>query len=174
MSGIGDILQLLLSALLVVALLFGVRLERKLKALREGQAKFVSAVAELDQAARRTEAGLAQLREAADEAHDGLHDRILKARELKQALEALIARAERVRDAAPAAAPLQVEAAPARAIGSDRVRAAFAAVTEARAQAAARPLPPVDGRPVPVPPTPRPAPRRFDEDLFEPASGDRR
>lgn len=175
MSSVGLVMDILLGGLIVVALLFGIRLDRKLKALREGQAAFAGAVAELNQAAARAEGGLAQLREATDEAHDSLHDRILKARELKQSLETLIARAERLRDSAPAAAaPVVADAPPARPIGADRMRAAFAAVTEARAQAAARPLPPVDGRPVPVPPTPRPAPKRFDEDLFEPVSGDRR
>lgn len=176
MSSIGLIMDVLLGVLLVAALLFGFRLERKLKALREGQATFVGAVADLDMAARRAEAGLASLREATDEAHDSLHDRILKARELKLALEGLIDRAERVRAMPAAVAPAAPAAPPL--VGSDRVRAAFAAVTEARAAAAAQPLPSYEGRPVPVSPIPTPvrpaaAPRRFDDDLFE-SAGDRR
>lgn len=142
MSIIGVGLDLLLGVLLVVALVFGVRLERKLKALRQGQESFAQAVRELDGAARRAEAGLANLREAADEAHDSLHDRILKARELKQQLDAQIARAERT-------------PAPASRIEPERPRPTLASPVAAMAAAV---------------PARAPA-RRFDEDLFV-ASGD--
>jgi len=98
-------LDLLLAMLLIAALAYGVRLERRLKALREGHAVFAQAVRELDQSVLRAEAGLDQLRRAGEEARDGLHDRILKAREIKAELERLINRAERVRLPQPAAAP---------------------------------------------------------------------
>jgi hypothetical protein len=98
-------LDLLLATLLVAALAYGVRLERRLKALREGQAAFAQSVRELDQSVLRAEAGLDQLRRAGEEARDGLHDRILKAREVKTELERMINRAERVRPAQPSAAP---------------------------------------------------------------------
>jgi len=152
MSAIGLIMDLLLGGLLVAALVFGWRLERKLKALRQGQESFAQAVRELDGAARRAEAGLAHLREATDEAHDSLHDRILKARELKQQLDAQIARAERT----PAPRPEPV-AAPAMA-----------------APAVERPRPAAFAAPIAQPkPESRVAARRFDEELFE-SAGDRR
>src|SRR5690606_30758291 len=112
----GMILDGVLMLLLVAALGYGVRLERKLTTLREGQQAFASAVGELNAAAGRAEAALASLRASGQET-DLLHDRIIKAREVKAQLEALIARgpvsapaaAEPVR-AAPAPAPVQTPA----------------------------------------------------------------
>ncbi len=105
----GMILDGVLMLLLVAALGYGVRLERKLTALREGQQAFASAVTELNAAAGRAEAALASLRASGQET-DLLHDRIIKAREVKAQLEALIARgpavAERPREVAPAQPPL--------------------------------------------------------------------
>ena len=110
----GMILDGVLMLLLVAALGYGVRLERKLTALREGQQAFASAVTDLNAAAGRAENALASLRASGQET-DLLHDRIIKAREVKAQLEALIARGpvaaapaavvEPVRVAAPAAAP---------------------------------------------------------------------
>jgi len=144
MSIIGIGMDLLLGVLLVVAIAFGVRLEKKLKALRQGQESFAQAVRELDAAARRAEAGLAGLREATDEVHDSLHDRILKARELKQQLDVQIAKAERT--PAPVAAP-----------------AAIPPLERPRPAAFPQSKPAVD----------RVLARRFDEDLFE-SAGDPR
>ena len=76
----GMILDGALMLLLVAALGYGVRLERKLTALREGQQLFASAVTELNDAAGRAEAALATLRSSGHET-DLLHDRIIKARE---------------------------------------------------------------------------------------------
>ena len=95
----GMILDGVLMLLLVAALGYGVRLEKKLGALRAGQQAFASAVTELNAAAGRAEAALASLRASGQET-DLLHDRIIKAREVKAQLETLIARAP-----APAAAP---------------------------------------------------------------------
>lgn len=95
----GMILDGILMLLLVAALGYGVRLEKKLSALRAGQQAFASAVTELNAAAGRAEAALASLRASGQET-DLLHDRIVKAREVKAQLEALIARAP-----APTAAP---------------------------------------------------------------------
>lgn len=108
----GMILDGVLMLLLVAALGYGVRLERKLSALREGQQAFASAVTDLNAAAGRAEAALASLRASGQET-DLLHDRIIKAREVKAQLEALIARGP-APVAAPAADPVR-EAAPARA-----------------------------------------------------------
>ena len=96
----GMILDGVLMLLLVAALGYGVRLERKLTALRQGQQAFASAVTELNAAAGRAEAALASLRASGQET-DLLHDRIIKARELKAQLEALIARGPAVAPAAP-------------------------------------------------------------------------
>ena len=88
----GIILDAVLMLLLVVAIGYGVRLERKLVSLRAGQLAFAGAVTELNTAAGRAEAALASLRASGQET-DLLHDRILKARAIKQELEVLIARA---------------------------------------------------------------------------------
>ncbi|MGZ6013180.1 MAG: hypothetical protein ACXWK0_15160 [Caulobacteraceae bacterium] len=55
-------LNLILGMLLCCALVLGVRLERKLRDLRDSHADFAKAVSELDQAAGRTESSLATLR----------------------------------------------------------------------------------------------------------------
>ncbi len=99
----------LLAVLLVAALMYGRRLEQRLKALRDSQATFAQAVRTLDTSAARAEAGLETLRKATEEAEDTLQDRIVRARELKADLEKLITRAEGARTAAAAARPTQVE-----------------------------------------------------------------
>jgi hypothetical protein len=102
MSPIALAMNLVLAVLLVSALGFGVRLERRLKALREGQASFVGAVADLDRAARRAETGLAELRAATEEAVDLLAGRIEKARDLAARLERLTSAADRPAPERPA------------------------------------------------------------------------
>lgn len=102
----GLVMDAVLMLLLVAALGYGVRLEKRLRALREGQLAFAGAVTELNQAASRAEAALSALRGSGQET-DLLHDRIVKAREVKQQLETLIARAP----TAPvvARAPVEIE-----------------------------------------------------------------
>ncbi len=97
----GMIMDAVLMLLLVAAVGYGIKLERKLSALRTGQVAFAQGVTELNAAAGRAEAALATLRASGQET-DLLHDRIIKAREVKQQLEALIARA-------PVAAPLRLQ-----------------------------------------------------------------
>jgi hypothetical protein len=77
----------LLAVLLLIALAFGVRLERRLKALRDSHEGFAKAVADLDRAAMRAEQGLADLRAATDEAADTLADRITQAKALASQLD---------------------------------------------------------------------------------------
>jgi len=112
----GMILDGILMLLLVAALGYGVRLERKLSALRAGQLAFASAVTDLNAAAGRAEAALASLRASGQET-DLLHDRIIKAREVKAQLEALIVRGGEYAPAraaeAPRAEPRAVAPAPA-------------------------------------------------------------
>lgn len=91
---IGIALDSILMLLLVAALGYGVRLERKLTALRAGQLAFAGAVNELNAAAGRAQSALSDLRAAGEDA-DLLHDRIVKARTLKGELETLISRMER-------------------------------------------------------------------------------
>lgn len=123
----GMVLDALLMLLLVAALGYGVRLERKLRTLRDGQIAFAGAVTELNQAAGRAEAALASLRAAGQET-DLLHDRILKARELKAQLEGLMARA-----ASPPAATTQEAARDLRLLDDEHARriASLAARLEA-------------------------------------------
>ncbi|VXB16444.1 DUF6468 domain-containing protein [Brevundimonas sp. G8] len=97
---VGMIMDAVLMLLLVAAVGYGIKLERKLAALRAGQLAFAQAVSELNNAAGRAENALATLRASGQET-DLLHDRIIKAREVKAQLEALIARA-------PAVAPVRV------------------------------------------------------------------
>jgi len=89
------IMDFVLMGLLVAALWFGVRLDKKLKALRGAHEGFAKAVADLDQAAIRAHHSLKELRSDADESQDLLHGRILAARDLLQKLETQVGRAER-------------------------------------------------------------------------------
>ncbi|MFN7129292.1 MAG: DUF6468 domain-containing protein [Brevundimonas sp.] len=98
----GMIMDAVLMLLLVAAVGYGIKLERKLATLRAGQVAFAQAVSELNMAAGRAEAALATLRASGQET-DLLHDRIIKAREVKQQLESLIARA-------PVSAPVEAPA----------------------------------------------------------------
>ena len=98
MSLVAIAMNILLALLLVAALVFGWRLERQLKALRAGHENFGRAVADLDHAAARAEAGLAALRAASLEADEGLAVRIETAKALSEQLDRTLA--ERPRRAA--------------------------------------------------------------------------
>jgi len=141
MSPVAIGLDLLLVALLLVALVVGWRLNRRLKALRDGQLGFIKAVAELDAAAARAEAGLKALREASDDVHDELLTRIETARGLIARLESANAAAAVHAPPAPAPKAMRAEAA------VRKVEAGF----ERRLAAPAR----------------RSPPRSLDDDLFE-------
>lgn len=122
----GIILDSILMLLLVAAIGYGIKLERKLKTLREGQLAFAAAVTELNSAAGRAEQALATLRASGQET-DLLHDRIIKARAVKQELEVLIARAP----ARPADSRIETR--------EDERRAAARALAEIEATAEAEP-----------------------------------
>jgi len=107
----GIILDSILMLLLVAAIGYGIKLEKKLKALREGQLAFAGAVSELNSAAGRAEQALATLRASGHET-DLLHDRIIKARAVKQELEVLIARAPAGLPARSAAPQVEVREEP--------------------------------------------------------------
>jgi hypothetical protein len=150
----GMILDGILMLLLVAALGYGVRLERKLTALRAGQLAFASAVTDLNAAAGRAEAALASLRASGQET-DLLHDRIIKAREVKAQLETLISRGGEYvparaldaapRAAAPAAAPAPRAAPVAAPVSEDEARAARMQALAERIQGMAAPARPAPG-----------------------------
>jgi Domain of unknown function (DUF6468) len=113
MSLVPIILNVLLAVLLVVALLVGWRLERRLKDLRQSHLSFAKAVQELDGASLRAQAGLDQLRIAADEAGDLLGDRLVRAREMSEKLQAMIVTAKKLSEdrlQAPPPPPMRVRA----------------------------------------------------------------
>jgi len=144
----GMILDGVLMLLLVAALGYGMRLEKKLSALRAGQQAFATAVSELNAAAGRAESALANLRASGQET-DLLHDRIIKAREVKAQLEALIARAPEAARAGAQEAPkpVLVAARPPVAAAADDERALRMAALAERIQGMA---PPATRAPAPV------------------------
>jgi hypothetical protein len=95
MSPVALGLDILLVSLLLAALFVGVRLNKRLKLLREGQAGFIRAVGELDTAAARAEVALRDLRAASEDTHDALLTRIETARGLINKLDAASVAAER-------------------------------------------------------------------------------
>ena len=144
----GLILDGVLMLLLVAAIGYGVRLEKKLTTLRAGQQAFASAVTELNTAAGRAEAALASLRASGQET-DLLHDRIIKAREVKAQLEALIARAPATaaEPGQPVRAKPEPTPAPVAVVEDERAlrMAALAERIQGMAPAAARAAAPVAG-----------------------------
>lgn len=166
-----------LAVLLIAALIFGWRLERRLKALRDSHEGFAKAVADLDQAAARAEQGLADLRAATDEAAETLAVRIERAQALAAQLEERVSRPtppavqaapEREASARPSRV---IEAPPAASASERRLSAAdFERLLERedRVERAARGEP--ESRPAPRPNLTRETPRsraRVDDDLFD-------
>ena len=155
------VLELMLAGLLAATLVFGWRLERKLRALRDGQAGFVKAMQELDGAAARTESGLEKLRQATEEARGSLGPRIEAAQDAAARLEQLTGEAEIAAKRAEAAAR-EVEA------SATKLASALARTRpEPAAPVAPRLAPPLEEPPVrrPAPvaeraPDPQPEPKR--------------
>lgn len=169
MSPIAVGLDLILIALLLAALAYGARLNKRLKALRDTQAGFAQAALSLDAAIARAETGLADLRGLAAGSDGALAERIEEARAATKRLEVALARTK-----APAVAvetqepaePLDLAAKipPAAAVREDRVLH-FQDILRQRA-----PLP-VAADSAPPPARSR---ARVDDDLFaEPAFADR-
>jgi hypothetical protein len=162
----------LLAILLIVALGFGWRLERRLKALRDSHAGFAKAVADLDQAAARAEQGLADLRAATDEASETLAVRIERAQALAAQLDE---RLNRPMVTPPPAAPSAPVAA-----REDRLVAPkperrlkaedFERLLDREAKAASRPSAVRSEEPISRPSVAKETPRsraRIDDDLFD-------
>ena len=156
MTLIGLAMNLLLAGLLGAALVLGLRLNKRLKTLRDSHDSFAIAVRELNAAAERAEQGLADLRAATDEAVDTLADRIEKGRALAAKLERLIVVAPREAKDAPDP----------RDEGHDkRLGMLLAAAREGRGRPADRAERP---RPAPLTAAAAPRPRANPEDdLFE-------
>jgi len=164
----------LLAILLLVALALGVRLERRLRALRDSHDGFAKAVADLDRAAMRAEQGLADLRAATDEAADTLADRITQAKTLAAQLDE---RLNRPMVTPPPAKPPERQA-PRPAIARPAVEPELPAETARRLRAEdfekllerearlPRNAPPPAARPSAPKETPR-SRARIDDDLFE-------
>jgi hypothetical protein len=93
MSPIAIGLDGLLILLLLITLLVGLRLERRLKGLRADHAGFAKAVGELDQALARAEGGLRELKAGTAEAHSVLTARVQEAKAAAVRLDELVAKA---------------------------------------------------------------------------------
>lgn len=153
MSLVAVSMNLLLAGLLVAALIVGLRLNKRLKTLRDSHEGFAIAVRELNAAAERAEQGLADLRAATDEAVDTLADRIDKGRALAAKLERLMIEAPKsVRQAPEVRDDMR----------DKRLGALLAAAREGRGKPD-RPL--TIERAAEAPPRARP--RTVDEDLFD-------
>jgi hypothetical protein len=158
-------MNLLLAGLLVAAMVVGLRLNKRLKALRDSHEGFEAAVVHLNMAARRAEQGLADLRAATDEATDMLSDRIEKGRDLAAKLERLVSAApELPRAAAQAERPqprgMPSVSPPARSsAGEDRLGALLAMARSRLLEKEAAQTAPERVQPEPAPRAAAPAPR---------------
>ncbi|HTK35682.1 MAG TPA: DUF6468 domain-containing protein [Caulobacteraceae bacterium] len=159
MSPIAIGLDVLLVGLLLTALFVGLKLNRNLKAMREGQQGFIKAVGELDAAAARAESGLRALRAATEDTHDELLTRIETARGLINRLDAMTDKAARLIETAPT--PVASVARPAATPVMPVARPVPPPAALARPASASKPRF--------TPAAPHPAARELDDDLFEAA-----
>jgi hypothetical protein len=165
-------LNLILGVLLFCALILGLRLERKLRGLRDSHAAFAKAVSELDQAAGRTEHSLADLRAGTEIAKSEVASRIDQARIACQRLEKLVSDADKAADRLATQPLALLDRAP-----PPRVAQAPAPPPPAPSAIARpgpeflRPAAPVQTRPAPEPAPPaqpsRSRARMIDDDLFD-------
>jgi hypothetical protein len=152
-------LNLILGVLLFCALILGLKLERKLRGLKDSHADFAKAVGELDQAAGRTEHSLADLRAGTETAKNEVASRIDQARVACQRLEKLVADADKAatRLASQPLALLDRAPPPARPVQAPPPAPAPSAI--------ARPEPELL-RPAPEPAPARSRAKLVDDDLF--------
>jgi hypothetical protein len=156
MNAIALGMNLFLAVLLLAALAMGWRLERRLRGVRESQALFVKAVSDLDQATGRAHAGLAELREATDEAIDLLGGRIVRAKEAADRLDRALDEAEAVLARRPEPAQPAAPAPRREAIAPTDLRGLLELAERAQARIAAQPHP---QPPLQASPAARPAPQ---------------
>jgi len=98
MSSIATTIELMLGMLLLAALFVGIRLDKRLRLLREGEAGFALAVDELNTAALRAEAGLSELKTTIRAAESELADRLQDARAANNRLQANLAKVSEASD----------------------------------------------------------------------------
>jgi hypothetical protein len=160
-------LNLILGALLFCALVLGLRLERKLRGLKDSHADFAKAVGELDRAAGRTENSLAALRAGTETAKSEVASRIDQARIACQRLEKLVADADKAatRLAAQPLALLDRAPPPARPVQTPPPAPAPSAIARPEPDFE-RPAAPVQSRPAPETAPSRSRAKLVDDDLF--------
>ena len=124
-------LELLLAGLLGAALYVGVKLERRLKVLRESHADFAKAVSELNEAVARADHGLAELKGATREAQTALAERTHDARNVSVKLEEQSKIAIDAADRLEAVTRRAIEARPPFGFEIDRMRSEAAAAAQA-------------------------------------------
>jgi len=112
MTVIAFALNCLLALLLAAAMMVGLRLEKRLRGLRDSHAGFAQAAIDLNAAIARAEGGLAEMRAALRGAEETLTERVDEARAAAKKLEAVMQRARPAPQAEPIA-PVMVRAAPA-------------------------------------------------------------
>ena len=112
MTVIAFALNCLLALLLAAAMMVGLRLEKRLRGLRDSHAGFAQAAIDLNAAIARAEGGLAEMRAALRGAEETLTERVDEARAAAKKLEAVMQRVRPAPQAEPIA-PVMVRAAPA-------------------------------------------------------------
>ena len=132
-------LELLLAGLLGAALYVGIKLERRLKVLRESHADFAKAVSELNEAVARADHGLAELKSATREAQTALAERTHDARNASVKLEEQSKIAIDAADRLEAVTRRAIEARPPFGFEIDRMRGEAAGARPQAAQPTARP-----------------------------------
>jgi hypothetical protein len=178
MNAIAFCLDLILATLLLAALYVGLRLDKKLKALKDSYAGFAGSVAELDAAVVKAQESLAGLRSTANQVETAIADRIQDARGMTARLDqqAAIAKTaseklERLLERYPSStAPIREREAEGRADPGflalrDRIASARAPGQPLAREALSRPMAVRERSPEPRPE--RSTRRADDEELFE-------
>jgi hypothetical protein len=98
--GLDVALNLVLAVLLAAVIVYAWRLHKRLGTWRDGKAELDRTIKEFNEAAKRAEAAVADLRNAGEAAGRLLEDQTRKAISLKDDLEYIVARAEPVADRA--------------------------------------------------------------------------
>jgi hypothetical protein len=113
MTAIAFALNCLLAMLLLAAMMVGLRLEKRLKGLRDSHSGFAKAAAELNAAIARAEGGLGEMRAALKEAEETLTERVDEARVAARKLEAAMQRVPSLPQAVAAPEPIAARPVPA-------------------------------------------------------------
>lgn len=128
------VLDVIIAALLVATIVYAGMLNKRLNALRKNRDDMAKLIAQFNEATVRAESSIPKLRKAAEDAGQGLQERVEKAHSLRDDLAFMIERADAMADRLEAAV---------------RAGRSEAKPTPAPA-AAARPLTTASGRPAPA------------------------